>query len=183
MLFLIQACMSWLPATLYTAGLWTAGCQLTPPDPSPVLNFSATLPHICSMGLLWPKHRVWHLVLLMLIQLAPVLCPSCPYLSVGPSSGRLILPPNLMFSPNIQNLHSTFGPPVQITIKILNRICPSISPWKTPLMTSRQLDLTPIPWAWYLSSKEYACLRQAASFSGRMLWEYFKCIYFVYSPP
>ena len=52
-------------------------------------------------------------------------------------------------------------PPIQIIIKILNRIGPSSNPWGAPLMTGQQLDLTQFattPLAWYLRSKEYACL-------------------------
>ncbi|KAF1629452.1 Serine/threonine-protein phosphatase 4 regulatory subunit 4, partial [Eudyptes filholi] len=57
-----------------------------------------------------------------------------------PSSQSTLLP-NLVLSANLLRVHSISLS--RSLIKILNRTGPSTEPWGTPLVTSRQLDLTP----------------------------------------
>ncbi|KAM9656645.1 uncharacterized protein ACIBXB_008917 isoform 1-T1 [Morphnus guianensis] len=94
-------------------------------------------------GVAVTKCRTWHLALLNLIQLA-----SAHRSSLSRSlcraflpSSRSTLPPNLVSSANLLRVHS--NPSSKSSIKILNRTGPSTEPWGTPLVTSRQLDLTP----------------------------------------
>ncbi|KAK4818658.1 hypothetical protein QYF61_017266 [Mycteria americana] len=56
-------------------------------------------------------------------------------------SGRSTLPHNLVSSENLLRVHSI--PSSRSLIKMLNRTGPSTEPWGTPLVTGRQVDLTP----------------------------------------
>ncbi|KAK4810855.1 hypothetical protein QYF61_008827 [Mycteria americana] len=96
------------------------------------------------IGLLRPKCRTRHLALLNLIQLA-----SAHRSSLSRSlcraflpSRRSTLPHNLVSSANLLRVHSI--PSSRSLIKILNKTDPNTEPWGTPLVTGRQLELTPL---------------------------------------
>ncbi|KAK4817624.1 LOW QUALITY PROTEIN: hypothetical protein QYF61_021527, partial [Mycteria americana] len=74
------------------------------------------------------------------IDLSPWIQPVQVPLAFLPSS-RSTLPHNLVSSANLLRVHSI--PLSRSLIKILNRTGPSTEPWGTPLVTGRQLDLTP----------------------------------------
>ncbi|CAN0178455.1 unnamed protein product, partial [Bubo scandiacus] len=70
-------------------------------------------------------------------------------------------------------------PSSRSSIKMLNRSGPKTEPWGTPLVTGRQLELTPLTTTlWARPSSQFFIQRsvcpskpQAASFTKRMLWE------------
>jgi len=70
-------------------------------------------------------------------------------------------------------------PSSRSSIKILNRTGPSTNPWGTPLVTGRQLDLTPFTttlWArpssqFLTQSRVYLSKPRTASLCRRILWE------------
>jgi len=94
----------------------------------------------------WPysHHEVWaHLLgLSRFLRMASLL------------SSMSALSPSLVSSANLLRLHSI--PSSRSLIKMLNRSGPSSEPWGTPLMTGRQLDLTPLTTTlWARSSSQF----------------------------
>jgi len=90
---------------------------------------------------------------------------------------RPTLPPNLVSSANLLRVHSM--PLSRSSVKTLNRTGPSTNPWGRPLVTSHQLDLTPLTTTrWAQPSSRFfihrrVCLSkpQADSFSRGILWK------------
>ena len=70
-------------------------------------------------------------------------------------------------------------PSSRSSVKILNRTGPSTDPWGTPLVTGRQLDLTPFAttlWAqpssqFLTQPRVHLSKPRTASFCRRILWE------------
>jgi len=87
--------------------------------------------------------RTWNLALLKLVQVASAQLSSLSRSlcrALLPSS-TLALPPNMESSANLLREHSI--PSSRSLIKILNKTGLKTEPWGTPLVTGRQLDLTP----------------------------------------
>ncbi|KAK4819900.1 hypothetical protein QYF61_014635 [Mycteria americana] len=109
-----------------------------------------------------PQCRIRHLALLNLIQLA-----SAHRSSLSRSLCRAFLPssrstllPNLVSSENFLRVCSI--PSSRSLIKILNKTGPNTDPWGTPLVTGRQLELTPFTTTlWARPSSQFFTQRRA----------------------